>query len=194
MPEPNPKFILASASPRRAEILRALGLDYEAVTSDVPEEWLDGEPPADFVVRVARAKAADVAARIGSGLVVAADTAVVVDGHPLGKPADPDDAAAMLRLLSGRWHAVMTGVALRDAASGREDAGHEKTLVRFRSLGEDEIAAYVASGEPLDKAGAYGIQGRGMLFVEEIAGNYHNVVGLPPNVLARLARRFGVAI
>jgi septum formation protein len=194
MLEPKPMLILASASPRRAEIMRALGLEFEAVQSDAPEAWQAGEPPADYVVRVARAKAASVASRRDSGLVIAADTEVVVDGHPLGKPADAADAAEMLRLLSGRWHAVMTGLALRDASTSREDSDHEKTLVRFRPLGEDEIADYVATGEPLDKAGAYGIQGRGMLFVEEIAGNYHNVMGLPPNLLARLARRFGVAI
>jgi septum formation protein len=194
MPEPLPKLILASASPRRAAILTALGLEFEILPSDAPEDWIEGEPPADYVVRIARTKAAAVADRLESGLVIAADTAVVVDGHPLGKPRDEADAVRMLKLLSGRWHAVMTGVVLRDAANDREGADHEKTLVRFRTIGEDEIADYVATGEPMDKAGAYAIQGRGMLFVEEIAGNYHNVLGFPPNVLARLARRFGVTI
>jgi septum formation protein len=194
MSEPKPKFILASASPRRAEILSALGLSFDVIPSDAPEDWHDGEAPADYVVRIARAKANAIAAKLDAGFVIAADTAVVVDGRPLGKPNGPDEAVSMLRLLSGRWHAVMTGVVLRQVASDREDAGHEKTLVRFRPLTDQEIEAYVATGEPLDKAGAYAIQGRGMLFVEEIAGNYHNVMGFPPNVLARLARRFGMTI
>src|SRR5690348_16299826 len=108
MPEPLPKFILASASPRRADILRTLGLDFEVVASGVSEEAREGEAPFEFVVRVAREKAASVAAKIPSGLVIGADTIVVVDGHSLGKPADASDAEHMLRLLSGRWHAVMT--------------------------------------------------------------------------------------
>jgi septum formation protein len=190
MPEATSQLILASASPRRAEILRALGHAFETVPSEVPEDALDGEPPAEYVVRVARAKAAEVAARRASGLVVGADTVVVVDGRSIGKPVDDEDAKSMLRALSGRWHAVMTGIAVRDAATGHEQVGHEKTLVRFRELAEGEIERYVASGEPEDKAGAYAIQGRAMLFVDEIAGSYHNVVGLPPTLLARLLKRF----
>lgn len=188
------KFILASASPRRVEILKTLGLDFEAAAPDIVEEQLDGEAPADFVVRSARAKVDAVASRVESGIVIGADTVVVIDGRPLGKPASPDDAREMLRLLSGRWHAVMTGVAVRDVEGAREVAEHDKTLVRFRDLTDDEIDAYVATEEPLDKAGAYAIQGRGMLFVEEIAGNYQNVVGLPAPLLQRLARRLGVSL
>jgi septum formation protein len=194
MPEPKPKFILASASPRRAEILRTIGLDFDVIPSGVDETPREDEAPFEFVMRVARAKALHVAETLGTGLVIGADTIVVVDGHALGKPAGEEEAARMLRLLSGRWHAVMTGVALFDAATSREAVDHAKTLVRFRELAGDEIAAYVATGEPLDKAGAYAIQGRGMLLVEEIAGNYHNVVGFPPILLARLARRFGVVV
>ena len=185
-------FILASASPRRAEILRTLGVAFETAPSDVNEAPVDGETPSEYVTRVARAKAAAVDRE--SGLVIGADTVVVVDGHTLGKPTDDADAERMLRLLSGRWHAVMTGICLRDAADGREVCDHEKTLVRFRDLTGEEIAGYVASGEPRDKAGAYAIQGRGMLLIDEIAGNYHNVVGLPPTLLARLARQFGVIL
>jgi septum formation protein len=188
------KFILASASPRRVEIMKTLGLDFEAAAPDIVEEQLDGEAPADFVVRSARAKVDAVASRVESGVVIGADTVVVIDGRPLGKPASPDDAREMLRLLSGRWHAVMTGVAVRDVEGAREVAEHDKTLVRFRDLTDDEIDAYVATEEPLDKAGAYAIQGRGMLFVEEIAGNYQNVVGLPAPLLQRLARRLGVSL
>lgn len=194
MPEAGTQVILASASPRRAEILKTLGLSFQVVPSGASEDPLEGEAPADYVIRVARAKAAGVAAALASGLVIGADTIVVVDGRSIGKPADVEEARGMLRMLSGRWHAVMTGVAVRDAATGREVAEHEKTLVRFREISEAEIDEYVATGEPLDKAGAYAIQGRAMLFIDEIAGNYHNVVGLPPTVLARMFKRFGVAI
>jgi septum formation protein len=194
MAEPKSKYILASASPRRAEILRAIGLDFEVVPSAFEEPSVDGEIPSEYVVRVARGKVAEVAARVAGGVVIGADTIVVVDGRSLGKPTGAQDARAMLRLLSGRLHAVMTGVVVRDAASGREHGDYEKTLVRFADLADQDIDAYVATGEPLDKAGAYGIQGRGMLFVEEIAGNYHNVMGLPANLLARLVKRLGLTV
>jgi septum formation protein len=194
MSEQKTKFILASASSRRAHILETLGIDFEIVTPEVVERQLDGEPPSDYVTRSARAKVASVADRRDAGLVIGADTVVVIDGRPLGKPASTDEAREMLRNLSGRWHAVMTGVAVRDIAAGREVAEHDKTLVRFRDVTDEEIDAYVATEEPMDKAGAYGIQGRGMLFVEEIAGNYHNVVGLPATLLQRLLRRLGASL
>jgi len=185
------KFILASASPRRAEILRTLGIEFEALAPDIVEEHIDGEAPAVFVTRAARAKVAAVAARVDSGVVIGADTVVVIDGRPLGKPDSPESAREMLQMLSGRWHAVMTGIAVRDVEGERELADHDKTLVRFRDLTRGEIDAYVATAEPYDKAGAYAIQGRGMLFVEEIAGNYQNVVGLPAPLLQKLVRMLG---
>lgn len=191
MSEPNTRFILASASPRRVEILRTLGLDFAVRASDVDERLIQGESPQQYVMRAATAKAEAVARDVQSGIVIAADTEVVIDGLPLGKPEDGEDAARMLRAISGRWHAVMTGVAVVDVESGRTAVDHEKTLVRFRDLSEVEIDAYVASGEPSDKAGAYAIQGRGMLFVTEIAGNYQNVVGLPVPLLERLVRQIG---
>ena len=191
MSSPKTKFILASASPRRAEILRTLGLDFECVAPDIVEEQFDGEAPAAFVTRAARAKVAAVAERFDSGLVIGADTVVVIDGRPLGKPRSIDAAREMLVMLSGRWHAVMTGVAVRDIDGARELADNDKTLVRFRDLNEGEIDAYLSTEEPYDKAGAYAIQGRGMLFVEEIAGNYQNVVGLPAPLLQKLVRRLG---
>jgi septum formation protein len=126
-----------------------------------------------------------------AGLIIGADTEVVLDGQILGKPADESDAERMLNRLSGRWHAVMTGVALVDIATKREVADFDKTLVKFAALSKAEIEWYVKTGEPLDKAGAYGIQGFGGLFVEEIAGNYYNVVGLPLPLVYRLARRLG---
>lgn len=191
MSEPNTRFILASASPRRVEILRTLGLDFAVRASDIEEKLIQGESPQHYVMRAATAKAEAVARDFQSGIVIAADTEVVIDGLPLGKPEDGEDAARMLRAISGRWHAVMTGVAVVDVESGRSAVDHEKTLVRFRDLSDAEIGAYVASGEPSDKAGAYAIQGRGMLFVTEIAGNYQNVVGLPVPLLERLVRQIG---
>ena len=191
MSEPTTRFILASASPRRVEILRTLGLDFVVRASEVDERLIQGESPQHYVMRAATAKAEAVARHVKTGIVIAADTEVVIDGLPLGKPEDEEDAARMLRAISGRWHAVMTGVAVVDVDSGRSAVDHEKTLVRFRDLSESEIDAYIASGEPTDKAGAYAIQGRGMLFVTEIAGNYQNVVGLPVPLLERLVRQIG---
>jgi len=133
----------------------------------------------------------EVARKRDSGLVIGADTIVVLDGRLLGKPEDDADAERMLKMLSGKWHAVMTGVSLYDAATKREVADYDKTLVKFAALTEREIDWYVKTGEPMDKAGAYAIQGRGAMFIDEIAGNYHNVVGLPIPLVYRLAKRLG---
>jgi septum formation protein len=191
MPERETRIILASSSPRRAEMLDILGVGFEPAPSNINERPHPDEAPADYIIRLARAKVIDVARRRSSGLVIGADTIVVVDGRLLGKPEDDADAERMLRQLSGRWHAVMTGVALYDAGTKREVVDYDKTLVRFAQLTDREIEWYVESGEPMDKAGAYGIQGRGSIFVEEIAGNYHNVVGLPIPLVYRLAKRLG---
>jgi len=142
-------------------------------------------------MRLARAKVIEVARRRDSGLVIGADTIVVLDGRLMGKPEDESDAERMLKMLSGKWHAVMTGVSLYDAATKREVADYDKTLVKFAALTEKEIDWYVKTGEPMDKAGAYAIQGRGAMFIDEIAGNYHNVVGLPIPLVYRLAKRLG---
>ncbi len=191
MPEKETKIILASASPRRADLLRTIGVDFEQAPSQVQERPHPDEAPPDYIIRIARAKVIAAARKIESGLIIGADTIVVLDGQLLGKPEDEEDARQMLRSLSGRWHAVMTGVALYDAGTRREVADYEKTLVRFAQLTEKEIDWYVQSQEPLDKAGAYGIQALGGLFVEEIAGNYYNVVGLPLPLVYRLSRRLG---
>jgi len=185
------QIVLASASPRRADLLAKLGLSFEVESSQVVERALADEAPPDYTMRMARAKAVDVARRREQGLVIGADTAVVLDGKVLGKPSDEQDARRMLRLLSGKWHAVMTGVALYDCATHKEAVDYAKTLVRLAQLSEQEIDWYVATGEPMDKAGAYGIQGLASLFVDEIAGNYHNVVGLPVPLVYRLARQLG---
>jgi nucleoside triphosphate pyrophosphatase len=186
-----PKIILASASPRRAELLYQIGVKFELVPSQIEERPHPDEAPPDYITRIARAKVVAVARHQEAGLIIGADTVVVLDGRLLGKPVDDYDAKSMLKQLSGRWHAVMTGVALYDVESRHEVADYEKTLVKFAQLTDREIDWYVHTGEPRDKAGAYGIQGLGGLFVDEIAGNYYNVVGLPVPLVYRLARRLG---
>lgn len=191
MPESEPEIILASSSPRRADLLAAIGVDFQIVPSLIHERAHPDEPPGDYITRLARAKVVAVARNRDAGLIIGADTVVVLDGVLMEKPHSQQDARRMLLELSGRWHAVLTGVALFDAASRREVADYEKTLVRFARLTEREVDWYVESGEPMDKAGAYGIQGLAAMFVEEIAGNYSNVVGLPIPLVYRLARRLG---
>lgn len=186
-----PTVVLASGSPRRLELLRRLGLDPEVRVAAVDEALRPGEAPAATVARLAAAKARAVEAPYGA-LVVAADTEVVLDGTVLGKPADDPEATAMLRSLSGREHVVLTGVHVR--CGEREAAAVEETVVRFRGLGDDEVAAYVATGEPHDKAGGYGIQGAGGMFVERIEGSDTNVVGLPLATVVRLAAEVGVTL
>jgi septum formation protein len=183
------ELILASASPRRAELLKQVGIPFRQVISKVDEDLQDPADPEQHVRELSRRKAKDVAGRLDSGIVLGADTIVVLDEHILGKPADQGEAVEMLRHLSGRTHRVYTGLTLIDAASRGSVSHVEVTEVTFRALTEQEIAAYVATGEPLDKAGAYGIQGRGALLVSGIRGCYFNVVGLPLAGLLDLLRR-----
>jgi septum formation protein len=191
-------LILASASPRRKELLRQIGLQFEVRVSGVDEDGLRlPEDPVSHAVALALAKAQDVAAKTDNGVVIGADTVVAVDEHILGKPADTEDALRMLRLLVGRTHQVVTGVAVIRVTDGNADAvvtGHAKTDVRFRDVSDGELLAYIASGEPMDKAGAYAIQGRAALFIEAINGDYFNVVGLPLFTLASLLRRVGYPV
>jgi len=179
----SPRLVLASSSPRRKEILARLGLHPRVVWPDVDERRLPGESPRDYVARTAREKALAVAPEVAEeegerAWIIAADTVVVLDGEPLGKPEDELEARRMLTALSGREHVVFTGWSLLQPG-GEERKGVEATRVWFKTLRQTEIDAYVASGEPLDKAGAYGIQGLGCFLVERIDGNYENVVGLP---------------
>jgi septum formation protein len=173
-------LILASASPRRRELLALAGFTFDVAPADVPEIRKPGEDPIRFVTRLAREKAEAVISREAvppDALILGADTIVLLDEEVLGKPQDAADAARMLRLLSGRTHQVITGVCL---AKGRErQRAAEVTFVRFTTLSDEEIGAYVATGEPLDKAGAYAIQGRAGRWVPRIHGCYFNVVGLP---------------
>ena len=187
---PFPKLLLASSSPRRREILEALGLDFEVGSVPVDETPLASETPEGMVVRLATAKAE--AAAVPDVVVLAADTAVVIDDEILGKPRDRDDALRMLERLSGREHVVVTGVAV--AANGRIDSTVSRTAVVFRDIGRDEAADYWHSGEPRDKAGGYGIQGLGGVFVERIAGSYSGVVGLPVFETAALLKRAGIPL
>jgi septum formation protein len=187
-------FLLASASPRRAELLRAAGLSFEVRVAAVDEAVLPGESPEVYVRRVAEAKAGAVARLDPTTPVIGADTAVVVDGQILGKPGDHDDAARMLRLLSGRSHQVLTGVCLVAARGGVEITRLAQTTVEFAPLSPDELDWYVASGEPLDKAGAYAIQGLASRFIERIDGSYSNVVGLPVALLYRMCAEAGMLI
>jgi len=193
IPMPTP-IILASASPRRKELLRQIGVVFVSVPASVDERVLPGETPEAYAVRVALDKARTAATRAGEGIVIAADTIVVLDEAILGKPADARDAERMLSLLSGRVHRVITGLAVLDAETGTVLTGAGDTRVWFRALTGSEIAAYVKTGEPLDKAGAYGIQGKGALLVGRIEGCYFNVVGLPLSLLGEMLGKFGVNV
>ncbi|HUV05265.1 MAG TPA: Maf family protein [Armatimonadota bacterium] len=192
-----PEVILASASPRREELLRLLGLDFRVVMSEFDESMVCQWPPEEHVVESATGKAADIASRIHDGVVIGADTVVVVDSSILGKPVDAEDARRMLRLLSGRSHYVFTGLCVMQRTAGetiRSERDCVCTEVRFGELSDEVIDAYVATGEPLDKAGAYGIQERGSVLVERIAGDYFNVVGLPVYRLSRMLLEVGIAL
>jgi septum formation protein len=182
-------LILASSSPRRAQLLRAAGLDFQVDAAEIDEDPLPGEPAGQYVLRVARDKAAVVARRKSGNLILAADTTVVVDEAILGKPSDDREARGMLERLSGRAHDVLTGVVLLDG--NREFATVECTEVHFLRISPDEIDAYIASGEPRDKAGAYAIQGQASRFVRQLQGSYTNVVGLPIASVCGLLRQAG---
>jgi septum formation protein len=186
-----PRIILASQSPRRRELLTLVGIAHEVIPAHVDESVRPGERPAPHAERLARAKALALAERDGDALVIAADTIVVIDGRILGKPAAEAEARQTLRLLSGREHVVFTAVAV--ARGRRVESEVEEVTVSFRDLTDDEIAAYVATGEPMDKAGSYGIQGYGATIVERIDGDYFAVMGLSLVRLVRLLGRFGVA-
>jgi septum formation protein len=183
------KLILASASPRRAEILRQAAIPFMVLSSAVDETPFPGESPQDHVLRLAITKAELVAARaVGPAIVIAADTVVSLEGRILGKPRSSDDARHMLEKLSGRTHAVLTGVALIRLPDAEQRNFVESTLVHFDRLSEEEMNRYLATDEPYDKAGAYAIQGRAGRFIPRIEGCYFNVVGLP---LARLQHSLG---
>jgi septum formation protein len=183
-------LVLASASPRRAELLRQAGIPFRVVVSSLEEARTPGEAPDAYARRLARDKARVVAERFPDEAVLAADTIVLAGDELLEKPRDAADAARMLRLLSGRAHEVTTGVCL--IAGGREDVRCETTRVHFSELSEADIAGYIATGEPMDKAGAYAIQGGASRWIGKIEGDYGNVVGLPVALVAAMLREAGL--
>lgn len=187
------KIILASGSPRRRVLLASLGITFEAMTSDI-EERLEGMPE-EIVVANAQTKRDDVAARLTEpALVIGADTLVFLEGHVLGKPRDLDEARAMLTKLSGRTHQVITGLSILDMASGNHAEGVETTDVTFRLLAPEEVDAFVQTVKPLDRAGAYTVDGPGSLLVERYKGCYQNVLGLPLVRLDKLLRQLGLSL
>ena len=185
------RVILASQSPRRRELLTLVGIEHEVQPADIDETPWPDEAPVPHTERLARAKAEVIAAREPGALVIAADTIVVIDGAILGKPADITEARAMLRRLSGRTHEVCTAMAV--SHDGRTESQVVRVTVRFRALDDDTITRYVNTGEPMDKAGAYGIQGFGATIVEHIEGDYFAVMGLSLVTVVTLAARMGVA-
>ena len=177
--EGNNFIILASASPRRQELLALLGIQFKMIPSQADESFFAGESPEEHVMRLARAKAEDVAAQNPSRWVLAADTVVEIDGKILGKPKDRSEAEEMLRLLSQREHRVLTGYCILNASSPQRKEGKVITWVKFKPLSAEEIHWYVGTGEPFDKAGGYAVQGKAAFMVQEVRGSYTNVVGLP---------------
>jgi septum formation protein len=184
------RVILASQSPRRRQLLTMIGIAHTVVPPDIDEAYPAGEQPAAHAERLAREKAAAIALRCPDTVVIGADTIVVIDSRVLGKPRDIEDAARMLRELSGRTHVVHTGVAV--SRGGRMVSDVASVAVTFRALTHADITAYVATGEPMDKAGAYGVQGYGSTIVDHIDGDYFAVMGLALNTLVRLLERVGI--
>ena len=187
-------IVLASASPRRAELLRQIGLEFDVIVSGVEEEGVKDKDPVRLAERLALSKANSVAASLDSGIVIAADTVVYVEGQFLGKPENEHDATRMLQLLSGRSHQVMTGVAIIKQPGMQILSNVETTTVFMRTITDEEICWYIATGEVNDKAGSYAIQGYGAIFVERIEGDYFNVVGLPLCRLSKMLEKFGCTL
>ena len=179
-----PKLVLASGSPRRSEILQSAGWEFETDIPDIDESEGAGELPEAYVQRLAKTKAETIAARHSGEIVLGADTTVVIGKQIIGKPLDMDDAKRMLKMLSGNWHEVLTGVAI--VKNGETHVGVQNTRVKFARMSEIEIDYLVENGDPLDKAGAYAVQAQAALFIEGIDGDYWNVVGLPISLVYRL--------
>ncbi|MCR4432632.1 MAG: Maf family protein [Caldiserica bacterium] len=188
------KFYLASASPRRKQLLKLLGVEYTVVPSRIKEIFLPGELPEMACQRLALDKAIHAASKLKEGVVLGCDTIVVVDSDILGKPRNPEEAIFMLRKLSGKRHMVYTGLALLDLENSEILTDYECTSVYFRELDEEEITNYVKSGEPIGKAGAYAIQGKAAIFVERIEGCFYNVIGLPLYRLHMLLKKIGIKV
>ncbi len=185
------RLTLASGSPRRQEILTNLGLNFTVLPANIDESPQLSEEPQSYALRMAVQKAMAAANKVESGLIIGADTIVVVDGQIMGKPRDVAEAAQQLRVLSGREHIVFSGLGIVDKTTGRTVSTLEQTIVYFREMSDAEIQSYIRTGEPLDKAGSYGIQGKGAVFIRRIEGDYFNVVGLPIAKLYSLLAELG---
>lgn len=188
------KIVLASASPRREAILRQIGADFEVIAPDISEDIDSNCEPEEYACRLSEIKADCVASKLsGDAIVIAADTIVLIKEDILGKPANRSEAVEMLNKLQGCWHRVITGFTVIDTSDGfKKLISHETTEVKMRDLTDEEIEAYVDSGEPFDKAGGYGAQGIGALLIEEIQGCYFNIIGLPVTKLSKELRAFGI--
>lgn len=190
--QPKRTIILASASPRRKELLGKIGLVFKVDPSDYPEDLVSPLKPEELVINISQNKARAVASKYPDALIIAADTIGVIGKRVIGKPHTGLEAIAMLKFLSGRSHQVITGLSVMDSKSGKIVSRMVQTRVYFKKLSDSEVRRYVATGEPLDKAGAYAIQGLGSLMVEKINGDYYNVMGLPLNALSQILQEFGV--
>lgn len=186
------KFILASSSPRRRELLASIGLDFDVIPSHVPEVHQEGEAPEEYVARLSREKAHALASANASRWIIAADTTVLLGDELLEKPADAADAARMLGKIAGKTHVVYTGVTIENLEREYRDTRVAESEVRMLPLSAADIAWYVRTGEPLDKAGAYAVQGVGAMFIDSIHGSYTNVVGLPLATLFQMLRKAGI--
>lgn len=186
------KFILASSSPRRRELLASIGLEFDVLPSNVPEVHQQGEAPEEYVGRLSRDKAQALASQHQDRWVIAADTTVLLGDTLLEKPVDEQDAVRMLSLIAGQTHIVYTGITLLNAGRGYHETRVSESEVRMLPLSQDEIRWYVRTGEPMDKAGSYAVQGIGSMFIESIHGSFTNVVGLPLATLYQMLRRAGI--
>ncbi|MEW5806339.1 MAG: Maf family protein [Acidobacteriota bacterium] len=188
------RIILASSSRRRSKILKELGIRFSIRKSRICEIPRRGETAASFVIRAAREKALKVGLLepLADTIIVGCDTVILLDRRILGKPADSEDAARMLAMLSGKWHQVLSGLCLYDTETQRIITGMSRSKVKFKEMSDEDISWYVATGEPMDKAGSYGIQELGMLFIEKVSGSYTNIVGLPVELLMELLKKMGI--
>lgn len=188
------KLVLASNSPRRQDLLQMLGLDFTVIPSKIEEKDFAALPPEEMVKELSKAKAEGVGTLVENALVIGSDTIVMLEGEILGKPRNPEEAILMLKNLRNKDHTVLTGLALYETNSGRILVDYDRTEVSMGPISDDDIRNYIRTGEPLDKAGGYGIQGIGGAFVESIRGSYYTVVGLPIHLLVKMLKEFGISI
>ena len=188
------RFILASQSPRRAELLAQLGIEFEAIASNSDEDSVPKSNPASYVKRVAKLKARTVAKQVGEGVIIGVDTEICMGNRIFGKPKDDGDAALALKELSGKVHSSISGICIIDKYSGKTMVKAVRTKVKFRELSDDLIRWYVSTGEPKGKTGSYAIQGRGAVLVEWIRGDFYNINGLPLCTLARMLEEMGIRL